>query len=72
MTLHDLVVLTWQDLAAERCSMPYRAPELFNVNSHCTIDDRIDIWVSDCVLIVHIPELENGQKMVKWIWLYSL
>lgn len=41
---------TLQDLAAERCSMPYRAPELFNVNSHCTIDDRIDIWSLGCTL----------------------
>ena len=35
-----------QDLAAERCSMPYRAPELFQVDSYCKIDERIDIWVS--------------------------
>ncbi|XP_039307069.1 serine/threonine-protein kinase 16 isoform X3 [Solenopsis invicta] len=35
---------TLQDLAAERCSMPYRAPELFNVESYCMIDERTDIW----------------------------
>lgn len=35
-----------QDLAAERCSMPYRAPELFNVENHSTIDERTDIWVN--------------------------
>ena len=35
-----------QDLAAERCSMPYRSPELFQVDSKCTIDERTDIWVS--------------------------
>lgn len=34
-----------QDIAAERCSMPYRAPELFNVKSYCVIDQRTDIWV---------------------------
>lgn len=34
-----------QDIAAERCSMPYRAPELFNVESYCVIDERTDIWV---------------------------
>ena len=34
-----------QDLAAERCSMPYRAPELFNVESYCVIDERTDVWV---------------------------
>jgi serine/threonine kinase 16 len=40
-----------QDLASERCSMPYRAPELFNVESYCMIDERTDIWVnSDCII----------------------
>lgn len=34
-----------QDDAAERCSMTYRAPELFNVQSPCSIDERTDIWV---------------------------
>lgn len=34
-----------QDLAAERCSMPYRPPELFQVDSKCDIDERTDIWV---------------------------
>jgi serine/threonine kinase 16 len=39
-----------QDLASERCSMSYRAPELFNVESYCMIDERTDIWVnSSCV-----------------------
>ncbi|KAF2894083.1 hypothetical protein ILUMI_12093 [Ignelater luminosus] len=39
-----------QDIAAERCSMPYRAPELFNVKSYCVIDQRTDIWSLACVL----------------------
>lgn len=39
-----------QDLAAERCSMPYRAPELFNVESYCMIDERTDIWSLGCIL----------------------
>lgn len=34
-----------QDLAAERCSMPYRAPELFNVAVDSIVDERTDIWV---------------------------
>lgn len=40
-----------QDLAAERCSMTYRAPELFHVESYCVIDQRTDIWVSRFYLI---------------------
>lgn len=39
-----------QDLAAERCSIVYRAPELFNVQSYCMIDERTDIWSLGCVL----------------------
>jgi len=39
-----------QDIAGERCTMPYRAPELFNVSSHCQIDERTDIWSLGCFL----------------------
>ncbi len=38
-----------QDLAAERCSMPYRPPELFQVNSKCEVDERTDVWVSRAI-----------------------
>ena len=37
--------MTVQDWAAQRCTISYRAPELFNVESHCIIDARTDIWV---------------------------
>ena len=26
------------------CTAPYRAPELFDVPSKCTIDERVDVW----------------------------
>lgn len=39
-----------QDLAEERCSIAYRPPELFCVQSYCTIDERTDIWSLGCVL----------------------
>ncbi|XP_050418058.2 serine/threonine-protein kinase 16 [Patella vulgata] len=39
-----------QDIAAERCSMLYRAPELFNVETNSTVDERTDIWSLGCVL----------------------
>ena len=32
-------------MAAERCTMPYRAPELFNVESDAVITEKVDIWV---------------------------
>ncbi|XP_071454642.1 serine/threonine-protein kinase 16 [Hetaerina americana] len=41
---------TLQDTAGERCSMPYRAPELFTVETHSTIDERTDIWSLGCIL----------------------
>lgn len=25
--------------------MPYRAPELFDVKTGCTLDEKVDIWV---------------------------
>lgn len=40
--------MTIQDWAAQRCTISYRAPELFNVESHCIIDERTDIWVKLC------------------------
>ncbi|KAJ8383587.1 hypothetical protein AAFF_G00216600 [Aldrovandia affinis] len=42
--------MTIQDWAAQRCTISYRAPELFSVESHCIIDERTDIWSLGCVL----------------------
>ncbi|NXD78736.1 STK16 kinase, partial [Halcyon senegalensis] len=39
-----------QDWAAQRCTISYRAPELFTVPSQCVIDERTDIWSLGCVL----------------------
>ena len=39
-----------QDTAAERCSMCYRPPELFQVSSSCQIDEKTDIWSLGCLL----------------------
>ncbi|GAB5576009.1 serine/threonine-protein kinase 16 isoform X1 [Prionailurus iriomotensis] len=36
--------LALQDWAAQRCTISYRAPELFSVQSHCVIDERTDVW----------------------------
>jgi len=37
--------LLQQDLASEHSSMPYRAPELFDVKTNTTLDEKVDIWV---------------------------
>ncbi len=34
-----------QDIAAEHSTMPYRAPELFDVKTGQTLDEKVDIWV---------------------------
>ena len=39
-----------QDEAAQLCSMPYRAPELFDVGSKTTIDEKVDVWSLGCLL----------------------
>ncbi|SCV73357.1 BQ2448_7283 [Microbotryum intermedium] len=38
------IALLQQDLAAEHCSMPFRAPELFDVKTGITLDEKVDIW----------------------------
>jgi len=43
--------LLQQDLAAEHSTMPYRAPELFDVKTSVELDEKVDIWVS-CKIIV--------------------
>ena len=42
--------LAQQDLAAEHSTMAYRAPELFDVKTGVTIDEKVDIWSLGCVL----------------------
>lgn len=42
--------LTVQEDAERHTTAPYRAPELWDVPSSCTIDCKIDIWATGCVL----------------------
>ncbi|KAJ8025039.1 Serine/threonine-protein kinase 16 [Holothuria leucospilota] len=39
-----------QDIAAEKCSMLFRAPELFHVDSHCIVDEKVDVWSLGCLI----------------------
>lgn len=34
-----------QDVAAEHSTLPYRAPELFDVKTDVWLDEKCDIWV---------------------------
>jgi serine/threonine kinase 16 len=42
--------LAVQDTAAEHSTMPYRAPELFDVKTGSIIDTKVDIWSLGCTL----------------------
>ena len=39
-----------QDIAAEHSTMPYRAPELFDVKTGSSIDTKVDIWSLGCTM----------------------
>ena len=42
--------LELQDIAAEHSTMPYRAPELFDVKTGSTITEKVDVWSLGCTL----------------------
>ncbi|KLO06099.1 Pkinase-domain-containing protein [Schizopora paradoxa] len=42
--------LLQQDIAAEQSTMAYRAPELFDVKTGKTLDEKVDIWSLGCLL----------------------
>jgi serine/threonine kinase 16 len=44
------LALQIQDTAAEHSTMPYRAPELFDVQNGAVIDTKVDIWSLGCTL----------------------
>ena len=44
------VALQVQDQAAEHSTMPYRAPELFDVKTDTVVDTKVDIWSLGCTL----------------------
>ncbi len=44
------LALAVQDTAAEHCTMPYRAPELFDVKTDSVIDTKVDIWSLGCTI----------------------
>lgn len=42
--------LEMQDIAAEHCTLPFRAPELFDVRTGTQIDEKVDIWGLGCTI----------------------
>ncbi|ANB15722.1 putative serine/threonine protein kinase ENV7 [Sugiyamaella lignohabitans] len=58
--------LELQDLAAEHCTLPYRAPELFDVKTNSSVDERVDIWSLGCSIFALMYsaspfELQNSE-----------
>jgi serine/threonine kinase 16 len=61
--------LELQDTAAEHSTMPYRAPELFDVKTGSTISEKVDVWSLGCTLFAllygHSPfEPPNESSLV--------
>lgn len=48
------VALQQQDIAAEHSTLPYRAPELFDVKTDVPLDTKVDIWSLGCTLFAAI------------------
>eukprot|EP00877_Chromochloris_zofingiensis_P009930 jgi/Chrzof1/5190/Cz15g15140.t1 len=45
-----LDALALQEDAEAHCTATYRAPEVLDVPSHCTISDKVDVWSLGCTL----------------------
>ena len=51
--LIKIMFSVFQDIAAEQSTMAYRAPELFDVKTGQTLDEKVDIWV--CLVTLSVP-----------------
>ena len=55
-----------QDEAAQLCSQPYRAPELFDVGSDMEINEKLDVWSLGCVLFAITYGLGFSPYEMNW------
>jgi hypothetical protein len=47
--------------------MPYRAPELFDVKTGKTLDEKVDIWVSPHHTLSCPSPLASADPVVPWL-----
>ena len=52
--------LVQQDIAAEQSTMTYRAPELFDVKTGVTLDEKVDIWVRVVPVLARSPASQSA------------
>jgi serine/threonine kinase 16 len=52
-----------QDIAAEQSTMAYRAPELFDVKTGTTLDEKVDIWVRSSLFILFVCPHARPQSL---------
>lgn len=55
--------LTLTDFAQEHCTLPYRAPELIDVETNSEIDEKSDIWSLGCLLFACCFGLSPFEKL---------
>lgn len=60
-----------QDYASSRCTITYRAPELFNVEVNSTIDQRTDIWVMNLISDLNLKCIFQYNLTIIWLFLVS-
>ncbi len=68
------MALALQDEAAEHSTMPYRAPELFDVKTGTVVDTKVDIWSLGEQVNIHSHsrgndrQAGNGSAWSIWHW----
>jgi serine/threonine kinase 16 len=66
------IALEQQDQAAEQSTMAYRAPELFDVKTGSTLDEKVDIWASSTIFHSGFSQFIHIHRRFPVPWLFAL